>query len=115
MTVEGFTAFYERVEITTKLQEVIDSSFRIHAAVTENIPLATEFMPLTTVTALNFNPIMLWVKDTIDGSDVFERGIFYKDIQPSEIDKLYYGGANFLGSAYVFKSALYEQKGIKNF
>ena len=51
----------------------------------------------------------------LDGSDVFERGILYQDVQPEEIDSLYETGADVLGELDVFKSALYERKKIKTF
>ena len=73
-----------------------------------NRPLDTEFMPLTTITALEFEPILDWIKDKYKGSDVFKRGIFYEDVLPTEIDNLYEAGSDFLGNEEVFKTALYE-------
>ena len=66
-------------------------------------------MPLTTVTALEWKPVLAWVQNTYK-NDIFERGILYNDVLESEIDELYTQGANFFGSESIFLTALYEQK-----
>lgn len=110
MSDEGFASFYQGLTITQKLQEQIDSQVRLFLAVKRSQRLETDFMPLTTVTALQFKPILAWIQNRLQGSDVFERGIMYRDVQPDEIDLLYRAGAEFLGDDQLFKRALYEQK-----
>ena len=83
--------------------------------VIKNRRLNTDFMPLTAITALEFEPILEWIKSKYKGSDVFKRGIFYEDVLPTETDNLYEAGADFLGDEEVFKTALYEQKRLKPF
>ena len=51
----------------------------------------------------------------LDGSEAFNRGIFYREVQPDEIDLLYEAGADVVGDLDVFKSALYERKKIQSF
>ena len=57
---EGFAAFYQGLTISTKLQEQIDSQARTFLAINRNRRLETEFMPLTTITAIQFIPILEW-------------------------------------------------------
>ena len=117
MTAEGFAAFYDKgTPITTKLQEQIDSAVRTYIAVMSSKPLDTEFMPLSTISAYEFQPILFWIRNKLDGAELFEDGIYYKDIQTDEdIDNLYQTGGDLLEDLDAFKSALYEQKPLKEF
>ena len=58
MTPVGFATFYEGKTISSKLQEEIDQSVRLYIDLIINRRLVTEFMPLTKVTALEFEPIL---------------------------------------------------------
>ena len=61
MTPVGFATFYEGKAISSKLQEEIDQSVRLYITVIRNRRLNTDFMPLTAITALEFEPILKWI------------------------------------------------------
>ena len=66
-------------------------------------------MPLTTITEIEFNYILDWMKEKF-GSDVFKKGIFYEQQDEDVIDELYEAGADLFGDDNTFRTALYEQK-----
>ena len=55
------------------------------------------------------------MKDINDGSEIFNDGIFYKDIPPDKLHELYETGTELIGDLDEFKIALYEQKPLKSF
>ena len=70
---------------------------------------------LKEVTTLEWKPILDWLRDINDGSDIFNDGIFYKDIPPEKLHELYETGTELIGDLDEFKIALYEQKPLKSF
>ena len=41
------------------------------------------------MTTLEWKPVLDWLKDINDGSEIFNDGIFYKDIKPDRLQELY--------------------------
>ena len=119
MTADGFSAFYEDSspysDIEFQLQQQIDSQIRSWLTVQKSQPFETNFMPLTQLTTLEWKPILDWLKDINDGSEIFNDGIFYKDIPPDKLHELYETGTELIGDLDEFKIALYEQKPLKSF
>ena len=116
LTAEGFLTFYQGQEIPAKLQEQIDVSARLWIFEFENRPLDTTFMPLTKMTAIEWQPILDWMVLKYDsvtpgaGPEVglFQNGIFYEELTDEEVDNLYVQGADLFGNEDIFKAGLYE-------
>ena len=82
---------------------------RLWISIQINRKLDTPFMPLTTITAIEWKLILAWLK-RVYKNDIFERAITYKTVKESEIDELYIQGTDFFGAESIFLTALYEQK-----
>jgi len=76
LTEEGFLLFYQGQDISAKLQLLVDAQARQWIYDTKNKKLDTPFMPLTTITEIEYNYILDWMKEKT-GSDVFKNGITY--------------------------------------